>query len=149
MDRLRKLLEEKEIPYEIIQHETPIRSAREGAKFFGIDPGQTAPVLIVQSDTEHYAVIFSGDRGRVDLDELAQVLGCNRLKMANSKDVQAVTGYAVGCIPLVGLALPVIMDKRLYRYPFVYGGTGEATSTLKICPNALEKLIHVIAFWEE
>jgi hypothetical protein len=55
MDRLRKLLEEKEIPYEIIQHETPIRSAREGAKFFGIDPGQTAPVLIVQSDTEHYA----------------------------------------------------------------------------------------------
>ncbi len=42
--------------------------------------------------------------------------------------------------PTLVLSLPCIVDRGLFRYPFIYGGTGEPASTLKIVPNALEKI---------
>jgi prolyl-tRNA editing enzyme YbaK/EbsC (Cys-tRNA(Pro) deacylase) len=50
---------------------------------------------------------------------------------------------------LVGLALPHIIDRRLYRYSFIYGGTGEPTATLKISPAALEKMNQVVAWLDD
>ena len=49
--------------------------------------------------------------------------------------------YILNCrTSVVGLNLPFIIDKNLYRYPFIYGGTGERTCTLKINPQALDEL---------
>jgi Cys-tRNA(Pro)/Cys-tRNA(Cys) deacylase len=79
------------------------------------------------------------------LEEVSEILGCNQLKMATPKEVQQITGYTVGSVPLVGHSLPCIVDKELFRYPFIYGGTGEPTSTLKMSPDALEKLNRVVA----
>ncbi|MEH7462289.1 YbaK/EbsC family protein [Bacillus thuringiensis] len=90
-------------------------------------------------------VIVSGGRGRVNLEEISKILGCNQLKMATPQEVKQITGYNVGSVSLI-LPLPCIIDRRLMCYPFVYGGTGEATSTLKIDPNALEKTNQVVAF---
>ena len=144
MDNLRTILQENEVQFEIIHHEKPIRTAQEGADYFGIELGQTAPTLVLKSEKGYFSMIISGSRGRVDLEELSGILGCNHLKMANPKEVQQITGYTVGSVPLVGLSLPCIVDRELFRYPFIYGGTGEPTSTLKITPKALEKLNQVV-----
>ena len=74
------------------------------------------------------------------------MLECRLLKLANPKEVQQITGCTVGSVPLVGLSLPCIVDKQLNPYPWIYGGTGAPTSTLKIIPAALERLNKVIAF---
>ncbi|AIQ61432.1 hypothetical protein PBOR_34405 [Paenibacillus borealis] len=42
MDKLMEVLEAKNAVYVIIHHERQIRTAQEGAEFFGIEPGQTA-----------------------------------------------------------------------------------------------------------
>lgn len=146
MDHIKSILQENRIPFDILYHENPIRTAQEGADFFGIEIGQTAPTLILKSDKGYFAIIVSGGRGRVNLEKLSEILGCNQLKMAPPKEVQKITGYTVGNVPLVGLSLPCIIDKELFRYPFIYGGTGEPTSTLKIPPHALEQLNQVVAF---
>ncbi|WP_254611289.1 YbaK/EbsC family protein [Paenibacillus sp. JMULE4] len=65
--------------------------------------------------------------------------------MASPKEVREITGYTVGSVSIV-LSLPCIVDRGLFRYPFIYGGTGEPTSTLKIIPSALEKLNQVVAY---
>ncbi|MEK4325694.1 hypothetical protein MKZ24_06375 [Paenibacillus sp. FSL R7-0297] len=44
------------------------------------------------------------------------------------------------------LPLPYILDRGLFRYPFIYGGTGVPVSTLKLNPHDLEKLNQVVAF---
>ncbi|MBO9606466.1 MAG: YbaK/EbsC family protein [Paenibacillaceae bacterium] len=147
MDQLKTILQNKGIPYEIIPHEKPIRTAQEGAAYFGIEIGQTAPTLVLKSEKGYCALIISGDRGRVNLDEAAELWGYDRLSMATPKEVRNITGYTVGNVCLV-LALPCILDRRLFRYPFVYGGTGEPGSTLKLAPGDLEKLNHVVAFWD-
>ncbi|MED4884835.1 MULTISPECIES: aminoacyl-tRNA deacylase [Bacillus] len=126
-------------------HENPIRTAQEGAAYFGIEIGQTAPTLILKYEKGYFAMIISGGRRRVNLEEVSEILGCNQLKLAKPKEIKQITGYTVGSVPLVGLSMPCILDRNIFRYPFIYGGTGEPTSTLKITPNALEKLNQVVA----
>jgi len=145
MENLIAILQEKGVHYEIIHHEKQIRSAQEGADYFGIEKGQTAPTLVVKSDKGYFAMIVSGNRGRVNLEEVSGIIGCSQLKMATPKEVQQITGYAVGSVALV-LSLPCIIDRGLYQYPFIYGGSGEPASTLKIDPNDLEKLNLVVAY---
>ncbi|MDT3425723.1 prolyl-tRNA editing enzyme YbaK/EbsC (Cys-tRNA(Pro) deacylase) [Paenibacillus forsythiae] len=145
MEQLEHVLREKGIGYEIIQHEGPIKTAQEGAAFLGIEIGQTAPALVLRAGDEYFALIASGDRGRVNLEETAALLGRDSLKMASPKQVLQLTGYEVGSVSLM-LPLPCIVDRRLFRHPFIYGGTGEPGSTLKISPKALEQLNEVVAY---
>ncbi|ULL17112.1 hypothetical protein DVH26_23310 [Paenibacillus sp. H1-7] len=147
MEILQTILQQKEVQYEIIHHDKPIRIAQEGADYFGIELGQTAPTLVLKSDKGYFAVIVSGDRGRVNFEDIVGLIGCSQLKMASPKEVQQITGYAVGSVALV-LSLPCIVDRGLFRYPFIYGGTGEPASTLKMAPNDLEKVNQVVAFLE-
>lgn len=145
MENLITFLQENEVQFEIMYHENPIRTAQEGAAYFGIEIGQTAPTLILKSEKGYFAMIISGGRRRVNLEEVSEILGCNQLKLAKPKEVKQITGYTVGSVPLVGLSMPFILDRNIFLYPFIYGGTGEPTSTLKITPNALEKLNQVVA----
>ncbi|MED0659380.1 MULTISPECIES: aminoacyl-tRNA deacylase [Bacillus] len=145
MENLITFLQENEVQFEIMYHENPIRTAQEGAAYFGIEIGQTAPTLILKSEKGYFAMIISGGRRRVNLEEVSEILGCNQLKLAKPKEIKQITGYTVGSVPLVGLSMPCILDRNIFRYPFIYGGTGEPTSTLKITPNALEKLNQVVA----
>ncbi|AKP48394.1 YbaK/prolyl-tRNA synthetase associated region [Bacillus smithii] len=138
-------MQENEVQFEIMYHENPIRTAQEGAAYFGIEIGQTAPTLILKYEKGYFAMIISGGRRRVNLEEVSEILGCNQLKLAKPKEIKQITGYTVGSVPLVGLSMPCILDRNIFRYPFIYGGTGEPTSTLKITPNALEKLNQVVA----
>ncbi|WP_035299096.1 aminoacyl-tRNA deacylase [Brevibacillus thermoruber] len=145
MERVKRLLDEQGLPYELIPHDQPIRSAREGASLLGIEIGQTAPALILETDKGHVALIVSGKRGRLDFAQMAPLLGFRQLKMAGATEVKRITGYEPGSVPLVGYDLPVVLDDELFSYPFVYGGAGDPLWTLKLSPQALEQASRVVA----
>ncbi|WP_245592217.1 aminoacyl-tRNA deacylase [Ectobacillus panaciterrae] len=83
---------------------------------------------------------MSGNRGKVNFDKMADILDCTKVKMASPQEVQKVTGFEVGSVPMVGLPLPCVIDKQLFSYDFIYGGSGQPTFTLKIEPQALNEL---------
>ena len=147
MDSIGTVLKNSEYDYEFIFHENPILSAQEGADYFNIEIGQTAPTLIIKTDSGFFALIISGNRKRVDFTHIAKILGCQHAQMATKKEVKEITGFDVGSVPMIGIALPFILDRKLLRYPFVYGGSGQATRTLKIDPVALQHLNQIVAFW--
>ena len=72
------------------------------------------------------------------------IFGFGKLKMADRKKIKSQTGYDVGSIPLVGLGLPCLFDRKLLRHDYVYGGTGDELKTLKIAPEALLKVNEII-----
>ena len=148
MENLQAILKRNNVPFELIDHDIAIRTAQEGAEYFGINVGQTAPTLILKTDKGFFALIISGDRGHIDFDEVASILGCKKVKLAGAKEVEKVTGCTVGSIAMVGHNLPCIIDKRLSQYSNIYGGSGKATCTLKINPSALGKLNKIIATLE-
>ncbi|MDQ0178257.1 aminoacyl-tRNA deacylase [Bacillus chungangensis] len=148
MKTLMTLLENSTFSYELMYHEKPIISAEDGAGYFGIDKGQTAPTLIVKADKDFFALIVSGSRGRVNIKKIADILKCNKIRMCSREEAQNATGFDVGSIPFIGLSIPCIIDKHLFHYPFVYGGTGKSTYTLKIEPQALCELNTVAAMFD-
>jgi len=88
-----KLFQENNVPFELIYHDNPIRTAQEGSRYFGIAIGQTAPTLIIKTDKGFFALIVSGDRGHVDFDEVASALGCSKVKLAGAREVEKATGW--------------------------------------------------------
>lgn len=148
MKELQEILEKSNYIYEIIQHEKPILSRQDGLEYFGIEVGQTAPTLIIKTDIGFFALIVSGSRSKVNFEKIADTLNCSKVKLASSKEVQKVTGFQVGSVRMVGLDLPCVIDKRLFHYDYIYGGTGQSTYTLKIEPQALDELNQVIATFD-
>ena len=145
MESLQDIFKEKNVPFELINHKVPIHTAQQGAAHFGITIGQTAPTLILKTDKGFFALVVSGDRGHIDFKEVASIIGCNKVKLAGARDVEKVTGCTIGSISMVGHNLPCVVDKRLFQYSSIYGGSGEETCTLKINPSALEKVNSVVA----
>ncbi|WP_058303638.1 aminoacyl-tRNA deacylase [Gorillibacterium timonense] len=146
MNKVVQFLDSKEVLFEIITQERTLHSAQEGADYFGISLGQTAPALLVKSEKGYACLILSGDRGPVNWDELKLVLGVEGVKLAKPKEVEQVTGSSVGDVALIQPELPVVIDRRLFRYDLIYGGTGSPRTTLKISPKDVERLHTVVGY---
>jgi Cys-tRNA(Pro)/Cys-tRNA(Cys) deacylase len=144
MEKLTTILEKSIYSYELVYQEILLRSAQEGADYFNIDRGQTAPTLILKTDIGFFVLIVSGRQGRINFKAVAKILNFKKIKLASPKEVENM-GYIIGNVPLVGIPLPHILDRSIFAYPFVYGGSGVENYTLKINPYALEELNQVIA----
>lgn len=145
MDKLIKILNETGFDYEIIKHDKKIFSAKDGAEYFGIEIAQTAPTLILSTDKGYIALIISGAKGKIDFDELEDKLGFIINGMAKKTDIEEKLGFKPGAIPMAGHNLPTVIDKELYKYDYIYGGTGNEDFTLKINAEALVQLNDIIA----
>lgn len=148
MDQLISLLKNNQIEYEIIHHDKQINSAKEGVMYFNIESGQAAPTLILKTDKGYFSLIICGDHGRVDLVSLKNILNVKEIRLAKPNEIEEVTGSKIGSVSLINLQLSTILDRKLFRFSNVYGGTGKSESTLKISPKALETLNNVIGYIE-
>jgi len=144
MEELIQYLNNSGFTYEIIRHETPIHTAQEGAEYFGITVGQTAPTLIVSTSQGLIALIISGNK-KVDFSQLGEKLGIQINGLAKRSEVKKATGFTPGAIPMIGHGLPCVIDTALFEYSEIYGGAGDENYTLKISPQALAALNQVIA----
>lgn len=145
---LAEILKDTQYGYEIIQHEKPILTREEGSDFLGIEVGQTAPTLILKTDQGFLGAIISGSREKINFDKLADLLNYSKVELASPKEVRKTTGFDVGSVALIGFGLPCVADRRLFGYDFIYGGTGQSTSTLKIEPQALTELNQVLLMFD-
>ncbi|WP_438431195.1 aminoacyl-tRNA deacylase [Gorillibacterium sp. sgz500922] len=146
MKNIAEILDAHQVEYEIIRHEIPIETARQGAEYLGIEIGRTAPTLIVKTDKGYYALLLSGDRGRVQLEQLKPLLQAEQVKLAKPREVEQAVGCSIGCVPLLNPGLPTVFDRGLLRFPHIYGGTGRPGETLKIRPQDAERLNTVAAY---
>ncbi|CAB1246404.1 aminoacyl-tRNA deacylase [Clostridium sp. MT-14] len=144
MENIREILKKSGCSYELIHNDVPIRTAKEGADYFKIDIDQIAPTLIIYTAVGFHVLIVSGERGHVNFKDIKHLLGCKNVRLATKEEVKSVTGFSVGNVPMLGISLPCIIDRKLLKFSFVYGGSGEKDTTLKIDPNALFKLNKVV-----
>ncbi len=124
-------------PFELLKNERRIRSSEEGAAHWKIHIGQTAPALILRDDSRFLLLVLSGIVARVDLKALAALLDVPSLRMATPQEIREHFALTPGDVPLGGLDIPTLIDRRLMYYDFIYGGSGDPGYTLKISPQAL------------
>lgn len=148
MQNLEDILKNSGFSYELIHDSKPILTAKDGADHYKIGIGQMAPALVLYTPAGFYVLVISGDRERVDFKEIKLLLNCKNVRLATREEITLSTGFTVGSVPMFGIKLPYIVDNRLLKYPFVYGGSGIENITLKIDPHALFGLNTVIATLE-
>jgi len=137
ISKLREKLENQNSNFEIIHHEKPIKSRSDALDFFSLE--EMVPTLIVKADMDFYALIISGGREHIDFEMVKKLLACHKIRMANRQEILDKFGMETGHIPLIGHELPCIIDNRIFKNEYVYGGTGDLYHTLKINPNDLAK----------
>lgn len=142
VEDLRKRLLNQNADFEIIQHDIPIKSKKDALGYFKIE--ETVPTLIIQTEIGFYALIISGERDKIDFDLIKSILGCEKVGMAEKKEIVEKLKLEPGQIPLIGHELPCIIDNWIFKYRFVYGGTGDWYYTLKIKPDDLVKANNVV-----
>ena len=63
--------------------------------------------------------------------------------MLDPLETEALTGHAVGGVCPFGLVseMPIVADRSLLAYPFVFPAAGSRTSSVEIAPQRLAELI--------
>lgn len=74
------------------------------------------------------------------MDKVVHILGAKKVKMAPKEKIENDLNMSVGCVPMVNLPIPCLIDEELLNYDYVYGGTGDKNFTLKLKPEALTSL---------
>jgi len=138
LETLDQHLQENRADYALLRQEGLILSAHDAARYY--DVRYAAPTLIVQTERGLMSLIYSAQRGRLDLDVIRSAAGLEKLKLADRKKAEKQTGYAMGAVPLVGLELPCLFDDSLLAFPYIYGGSGDPLVTLKIAPGDVKRL---------
>lgn len=142
-----KVLEGKQVPYEVLTYPDTMRDAAEIAALKGISPGQVCKTLVVQPSVgdpraKPMLVLVPANR-HLDLKKLAKEVGAKKLKMATHAEAEALTGLQVGGIsPLVlvnkGFAIYLDLGARLYSH--IYVSAAQKGLNLKV---AVEDLLKV------
>lgn len=143
VSRISELLKLRHADFEIIHHEKPIHTLADAKVYF--DTSLAVPNLILRTERGYYALLVSGSRGKVDLEELKAVLDCEVVKLAGRKEVIEQIDAEPGMVPLIGLSLPYIFDNRILEHGDAYGGIGDPYSTLRINSHDLKTIVSPVA----
>lgn len=118
------------------------RTAAEAARAVGCTVGQIAKSLVFRTDGHPPAVlVITSGKNRVDEGKLARLLG-SPVRKADADFVRAVTGFAVGGVPPVGLgtALPVLIDEDLFAYAEIWAAAGTPRAVFPTTAPELARL---------
>lgn len=135
---LTRLLRDRGASFEIIHHPDAILTVKDAEKYF--DSDKAAPVFVMLTEKGLVALIVSAARGKINFKQLGKLAGFSRFKMADKRMIMQETGYETGALPLIGLELPTLIDKRLLELDYIYGGTGNQHYTLKIAPGDVARM---------
>lgn len=99
-----RLLEQHQIPYEVVEFDDSLRDAEVIAESLGIPPFMIYKTLVAEpeADGKPLLVLIAGDR-RLNLKRLAQAAGVKKVRMATHRDAEALTGLKVGGISALAL----------------------------------------------
>ena len=135
----------KEVDFEILHHEKPIKSRYDAINYFRLD--EMAPTLILQTETGLFALIISGAREKVNFESIREKLGVSEIGLASKETVLEKLNMKTGEVALVGHGLPCILDELILENDYIFGGVGNTHYTLKINPKHLGKVNEVIFYF--
>jgi prolyl-tRNA editing enzyme YbaK/EbsC (Cys-tRNA(Pro) deacylase) len=128
-ERVRAYLTEHLLNEQIIEFETPTKTAKQAADAVDCELGQIVKSLVFVVDGRPVLVLVAGDR-RGDAEAIAAIMCGNEAHFADAETVRAATGFAIGGVCPFALPeeLPVLVDDSLERFETVFPAAGTPTS---------------------
>lgn len=138
--KIKKILEKENIDFTL--HKVPEgvgESVAEHIKAFGLDFSDGCSTLIYSTD-KGFIALLRRDDSRVNSKELKKQLGLKSLRMATAEELKKETGFNIGLVSPIPLAIPIYYDSLLEKKEYVRVGTGGNEYSLEIKTSDLIKL---------
>ena len=126
----------------IIEMPATTRTAKEAADAIGCTVAQIAKSLVFKTrQTERPVLVIASGTGRVNEAVVSALLG-ESVDKADAAFVRAATGFAIGGVPPVGHAAPIItfLDQALRQHQEIWAAGGSPTAVFQLAPTDLEQL---------
>ncbi len=118
------------------------RTAAEAAAAVGCEVGQIVKSLLFRAEPSGRAVLVAASgRHRVDEQAVAAVVG-ERIGRATPDFVRERTGFAIGGVPPIGHAGPVVavVDEALLAYDRIWAAAGHPHAVFPLTPDELVRM---------
>ena len=146
---LARFIQDNDVDGEIVflQDETPTVEA--AAEAVGVAPRQILKSLLFvikdSDDDLRPLLVITNGLSRVSYKKLAEYEGVSRrqVRIARPKQVETMTGYAVGTVPPFGHSrrLPTVIDEGVLDQSEVYAGGGAINALLRLEAAELQRVV--------
>jgi prolyl-tRNA editing enzyme YbaK/EbsC (Cys-tRNA(Pro) deacylase) len=139
-DRVRAALRSAGLEVEVRQFAESTRTAQDAANAIGTTVGQIVKSLLFLSGERPVLALVSGSN-QLDTGKLGRLTG-EEIRKADAAAVREATGYAIGGVPPLGLALRIdtYIDRELMLYDEVWAAAGTPNHVFKATPQDLLRL---------
>lgn len=137
--RVEDALAARGLPGRVQERSEPTRSAAEAAAAVGCTVAQIAKSLVFRGVTTGGGVmVIASGANRVDEGKVAAVLG-EPIAKADAAFVRAATGFAIGGVPPLAHATPlvVLIDQDLSRFDRIWAAAGTPNAVFPLSPDEL------------
>ena len=132
-----KLLNQKDIHFEVIEYDHKEKGARFASRATGFPLEKTIKTLVVDLGPNGYILaLMPGDKN-MDMKRLAKSLSVKKAAMADTTISERLTGYLIGGISPFGTKknLPVVMEEELLKFDKVAINAGKRGLLLIMDPK--------------
>jgi len=127
---------------QVIELAESTRTAAEAAATLGCAIGQIAKSLVFQGvGTQRAILIIASGVNRVNEKRMGNHLG-EKLARPDADFVRAQTGFAIGGIPPIGHAQPLVtlLDEDLWQYAQIWAAAGHPHAVFCLTPDELVRM---------
>lgn len=139
---LQRFLDAKGIDAEVIRLGRKTKTVEQAAVALQTSKDRIIKTLtFINGSGEPVLAIITGE-DTVNPKKLAKAIDTVGVRMATPTEVEGHSGYPVGGVPPVGhkVKIRTVIDMKVMRKKFVYGGGGSDSSLLKIRPWDIKRL---------
>lgn len=129
---------------------TLVRAARQmptvdlAAEALGVPASAIVKSIVFEhkNDPSIVCLAVAAGNARVSRTKVAAALQLRQLRLSPPDRVERATGYPAGGVPPVGhrMALPVVIDRRVFAQEVVFGGGGDEWHMLRITPQEIQRI---------
>ncbi|GAA6206630.1 Cys-tRNA(Pro) deacylase [Thalassotalea sp. SU-HH00458] len=144
-----KLLDKLKIAYQLHQYhhdESAASYGLEAAEKLAVDAKKIFKTLVVEMENKSLAVAIVPVENQLTLKNVAKVLKCKKVIMAEPKRVQTTTGYVLGGVSPLGQKkrLKTVIDKSSQQFSTIFVSGGKRGLEIEISPNDLILVLSAI-----
>ncbi len=140
--KVQAALKEWGLECQVVELPASTRTAVEAAQAVGCQVGQIVKSLIFKGvETNRPVLVIASGANRVDEQRLGEMAN-EPVQKADADFVRSSTGYAIGGVPPVGLAGPILtfLDEDLLQYATVWSAAGTPHAVFELSPQDLQRI---------